>query len=329
MDQARSNRARDDDTAPSETFDFLLLPRFSMIAFASAVEPLRSANRMSGRKLYDWRVHSVDGKGVRASNGLEVMPDAGIAGKDRIATLFVVAGIDGYAHDDKRMLAWLRRLARGGARMGAICTGSHVLARAGLLDGYRATIHWEDLPAFAESNPDITVSHDIFEMDRNRCTCSGGTAALDMMLHLIAGAHGQELANQISEQFIHEPMRGPEQRQRAALQSRVTVSDPRVLAAIAAMELHLEDPLPLPAIARRSGLSIRQLERAFRRHLGRGPLRYYRELRLRHARHLLMQGEHSILGVALASGFTSPSHFARRYRELFSRSPRDERGMPR
>ncbi|MGH6719514.1 MAG: GlxA family transcriptional regulator [Alphaproteobacteria bacterium] len=326
MDRARSNPAYDDDAIQPETFSFLLLPRFSMIAFASAVEPLRSANRMSGRRLYDWRVYSADGKGVRASNGLEVVPDAGIAGTERIATLFVVAGIDGYAHDDRHVFAWLRRLARGGSRMGAICTASHVLARAGLLDGYRATIHWEDLPAFAEANPDITVSHDIFEIDRNRYTCSGGTAALDMMLHLIAGTHGRELANQISEQFIHEPMRGPEQSQRAALRSRVAVADPRVLAAIAAMESHLENPLTLPAIARRSGLSVRQLERAFRRHLGRAPLRYYRELRLNHARHLLMQGERSILGVALATGFTSPSHFARRYREYFNRSPREERG---
>jgi transcriptional regulator GlxA family with amidase domain len=323
MDLAHPDRARDGDTP--ETFDFLLLPRFSMIAFASAVEPLRSANRMSGRRLYDWRVHSVDGKGVRASNGLEVVPDAGMAGEQRIETLFVVAGIDGYTHDDRRMLAWLRRLARGGARMGAICTGSHVLARAGLLDGYRATIHWEDLPAFAEANPDVTVSHDIFEIDRNRHTCSGGTAALDMMLHLIGGTHGKELANAISEQFIHEPMRGPDQNQRTSPPSSVAVADPRVMAAIAAMTAHIETPLSLPAIARRSGLSIRQLERAFRRHLGRGPLRYYREMRLVHARHLLMQGERSILGVALATGFTSPSHFSRRYREYFARSPSEER----
>jgi transcriptional regulator GlxA family with amidase domain len=244
---------------------------------------------------------------------------------ERFPTMYVVAGIDGYGFDDKRTFAWLRRLARNGCRMGAICTGSHVLAKAGLLDGYRATIHWEDVPALAEAHPDVAVTHDIFEIDRNRMTCSGGTAALDMMLHVIAVSHGQELAGQISEQFIHEQIRAPRQRQRTTVQSRLGVNDAKLIAAVAAMESHLEDPLPMPAIARRAGVSTRQLERAFRRHLGRGPLRYYHELRLNQARMLLMQGGHSILSVALATGFTSASHFSRRYREYFSRSPREER----
>ena len=325
MDRAHSTRTRDAEGSAAEAIGFLLVPQFSMLAFASAVEPLRSANRMSGRKLYDWRLFSPDGKAVGASNGIEVRADAAMASVDRYPILFVVAGIDGYAYEDKRVFAWLRRLARNGTRMGAICTGSHVLAKAGLLDGYRATIHWEDLPAFAEASPDVIVTHDIFEIDRNRFTCSGGTASLDMMLHLIALAHGHELAGQISEQFIHEQMRGPEQRQRTTLQSRVGVNDARLLAAIATMETHLEDPLPLPTIARRAGLSTRQLERSFRRHLGRAPSRYYREIRLNQARLLLMQGGHSVLSVALATGFTSASHFSRRYREYFSRSPREER----
>ncbi|MEX2650466.1 MAG: GlxA family transcriptional regulator [Alphaproteobacteria bacterium] len=323
---AHRDKAGIEVEAPPETMGFFLVPQFSMIAFASAVEPLRSANRMSGHKLYSWRVFSADGGPVTASNGLDVVPDDGIDSVDRFPTMVVVAGIDGYTYDDRRVLAWLRRLARKGCRMGAICTGSHVLAKAGLLDGYRATIHWEDLPAFAEANPDVIVSHDLYEIDRNRFTCSGGTAALDLVLHMIALAHGQELAGQVGEQFIHEQIRGPQQRQRMTVQSRIGVSDPKLIAAIAAMETHLEDPLPLPAIARRAGLSTRQLERRFRHHLGRGPLRYYRELRLNHARALLMQGGHSILSVAMAAGFTSASHFARRYREYFSRSPREERG---
>lgn len=317
-------RAPNGESAP-ELVGFLLIPQFSMLAFASAVEPLRSANRMSGRRLYAWRLFSADGRPVRASNGIEVMPDAAMGSIDRFPTLHVVAGIDGYGYEDKRTFAWLRRLARNGCRMGAICTGSHVLARAGLLDGYRATIHWEDLPAFAEAHPEVTVSHDIFEIDRNRLTCSGGTAALDMMLHVIAMSHGQGLASQISDQFIHEVIRAPEQRQRAAAPSRLGITDPKLAAAVAAMESHLEDPLPMAAIARRAGVSTRQLERAFRRHLGRGPLRYYHELRLNQARLMLMQGGNSVLSVAMATGFTSASHFSRRYRAYFSRSPRDER----
>ena len=310
----------------AELVGFLVVPQFSMLAFASAVEPLRAANRMSGQELYRWRILSTDGCPVRASNGIDIKVDGAASAIDRLPTLYVVAGIDGHRFDDRRAFAWLRRLARNGCRMGAICTGSHVLAKAGLLDGYRATIHWEDLPAFAETHPDVVATHDLFEIDRNRLTCSGGTAALDMMLHVIAMAHGQALARQISDQFIHERMRAPEQTQRASAPSRLGVTDPKLIAAVAAMESHLEEPLPMAAIARRAGLSTRQLERAFRRHLGRAPLRYYHELRLNQARLMLMQGGNTVLSVALATGFASASHFSRRYRAYFSRSPREERG---
>ncbi|MBM3585094.1 MAG: GlxA family transcriptional regulator [Alphaproteobacteria bacterium] len=313
------------DHGQTEQVGFLLVDQFSMLAFASAVEPLRSANRMSGRRLYDWRIFSPDGGPVRASNGIPVVPDTAVTAVDRLPTLYVVAGIDGHGFEDKRTFACLRRLARRGCRMGAICTGSHVLAKAGLLDGYRATIHWEDLPAFAEAHPDVTVTHDIFEIDRNRLTCSGGTAGLDMMLHVIAVSHGQALAAQISDQFIHQQIRTPESGQRPTVQSRLGVSDPKLIAAVAAMESHLESPLPMAVIAKRAGLSTRQLERAFRRQFGRGPLRYYHELRLNQARLLLMQGENSVLSVAMATGFTSASHFSRRYRAYFNRSPREER----
>jgi transcriptional regulator GlxA family with amidase domain len=327
--RARKPAGRFEPIAVPETVGFFLVPRFSMLAFASAVEPLRSANRMSGRTLYRWRLVSIDGRPVKASNGIEVRPDSGIADAAPMTTLFVCAGIDANRWEDRRLFAWLRRLARSGTRLGAICTGSHMLAKAGLLDGYAATIHWEDLPGFAEAHPAVQVSHELYKLDRSRLTCSGGTAALDMMLHLIALGHGQELAGQVSEQFIHDRIRGPRQQQRMTLQSRLGVSEPRLIAAIAAMEESLEEPLDLPAVAARVDLSIRQLERLFRRHLGRGPLRYYRELRLNHARLMLMQGGSSILSVALATGFTSAAHFARRYRETFGRSPREERAGAR
>ena len=328
MNEVRARRGNGQVERPvePESIGFFLVPQFSMLAFASAVEPLRSANRMSGRSLYAWRLFSVDGRSVKASNGIEVTPDSGIAGVDRLPTLLVCAGIDANRYEDRRLFAWLRRLARNGTRLGAICTGSHMLAQAGLLDGYRATIHWEDLPGFADTHPAVTVSHELYMLDRNRLTCSGGTAALDMMLHLIALAHGQELAGQVSEQFIHDQIRGPRQQQRMTLESRVGVSEPKLIGAIAVMESHLEEPLPLPGVAMRVGLSTRQLERLFRRYLGRRPLRYYRELRLNHARLMLLQGGQSILSVALATGFTSAAHFARRYREAFGRSPREERG---
>jgi transcriptional regulator GlxA family with amidase domain len=311
--------------AAPRVYSFFLVPNFSMMAFTAAVEPLRSANRMSGSQLYSWRVISKDGRPISASNRLQVVADAAIADVDACESLFVCAGIDAHRYDDRQVLAWLRRIARQGGMVGSLCTGTHLLARAGLLNGYRCTIHWEDLEAFADEHPELEVTDDIFEIDRNRITCSGGTAALDLMLHMITLEHGAELAGKVSEQFIHERIREAHDHQRMALQSRVGVSDPKLLSAIAEMEANLEEPLPLPDIAEAVGLSTRQLERLFKKHLGRTPSRYYRELRLHHARLMLMQGSASILSIALAAGFVSASHFSRRYREYFGRTPREER----
>ena len=311
--------------AAPETFTFFLVPDFSMMAFTAAVEPLRSANRMSGATLYRWQVVSRDGRPVRASNGLEVVANRGMAEVGSCDTLLVCAGVDARRFEDRETMGWLRRIARQGGVVGSLCTGTHLLARAGLLGGYRCTIHWEDLESFMDGHPELEVTDEIFEIDRNRITCSGGTAALDLMLHLITLQHGAELAGKVSEQFIHERIRESHDHQRMALQSRVGVSDPKLLAAIGAMEANLEEPLALPQVADAVGLSTRQLERLFKKHMSRTPSRYYREIRLHHARLMLMQGSSSILSVALAAGFVSASHFSRRYREYFGRTPREER----
>ncbi len=312
-------------TVSVRTFTFLLIPDFSMMAFTAAVEPLRSANRMSGVEHYRWRIVSRDGLPVRASNGLEIVAHHAMADVAACDTLFVCSGIDAHLFDDRPVMAWLRKLARQGCVMGSLCTGTHILARAGLIRGHRCTIHWEDFDSFSEEHPDIDVSDDLFEIDRMRITCSGGTAALDLMLHLITLDKGAELAGRVSEQFIHERIREAGDHQRMALKSRTGVNDAKVLAAISEMESNLEEPLTIPEIAAGVGLSTRQLERLFVRHLGRAPSRYYRELRLHHARMMLMQGSTSILSTALAAGFVSASHFSRRYRELFGRPPREER----
>ncbi|MGF1611051.1 MAG: GlxA family transcriptional regulator [Kiloniellales bacterium] len=311
-----------------QLFGFLLMPRFSMLAFTSAVEPLRAANRLAGRSLYRWQVLSKDGRPVAASNGIEVVPQAAMAEVDRLPNLLVVAGIDAQLLRDESDLAWLRRLARQGCRMGALSTGAYVLARAGLLNGRRVTVHWENLDGFREDFPDIEVSGELYEIDGNRLTCSGGTAALDLMLSLIGLDHGRELAVQVAEQFIHERIRDNHDQQRMGLRSRLGISHPKLLRVIALMEEHLEEPLTRRELARRAGLSTRQLERLFRRYLSRTPTRYYLELRLHRARALLKQTALSVLDVGLACGFVSASHFSKCYREFFNRTPREERLPP-
>ncbi|MFQ5783741.1 MAG: GlxA family transcriptional regulator [Alphaproteobacteria bacterium] len=304
---------------------FLLVPNFSMMAFTSAIEPLRCANRLSGERLYNWTLISKDGAPVAASNGIAIMPNAAIGDGGNYPTVFVCAGMDVHLYRDKDVFSWLRRLARQGAQIGALCTGSHILARAGLLNGHRCTIHWENIPGFVEEFPDIEITTELFENDRNRLTCSGGTAPLDMMLHMISLRHGYDLAASVSDQFIHDRIRSPNDNQRMALQSRLGVRDAKLLSVISQMEANLEEPLSRRSLAKSVSLSTRQLERLFRKHLNSTPKHYYLELRLRRSRQFLLQTSMSVLGVALACGFVSASHFSKCYREYYGRTPRDER----
>lgn len=312
----------------THAFGILIVPNFSMMAFTSAVEPLRAANRLSGRELYAWRLVSKNGEAVASSSGIEVVPHDSIETVASLPNLIVVAGLNAHNMDDKQVSAWLRRLERQGCRIGALSTGSYFLARAGLLDGYRCTIHWENLAGFQEDFRDLEITEELYEIDRNRLTCSGGTAALDMMLSLIGLEHGRDLATQVAEQFIHERIRDNHDQQRMGLRSRLGISNSKLLAVIALMEQHLEDPMPRAELARQAGMSTRQLERLFRKYLAKTPTRYYLELRLYRARLLLVQTSMPVLDVALACGFVSASHFSKCYREFFHKTPREERLVP-
>ncbi|MGB1181484.1 MAG: GlxA family transcriptional regulator [Candidatus Puniceispirillaceae bacterium] len=304
---------------------FLLIPNFSMLAFASALEPLRAANRMSGDTLFSWIVASPDGMQSRASNHVktEVDGDSTILADCHI--VFVCAGLDVKAQSDKSILNMLRRLDRQGAVIGAICTGTYLMAAAGLLDDRRCTIHWENIDGLAEEFPLLEITNELFEIDDTRITCSGGTASLDMILYMIGQIHGQTLAAQVSDQFIHDRIRDPSDRQRMELRSRLGVSHPKLLAVVDYMEQGLEEPLSQTELAQKANLSTRQLERLFRKYLSTTPTRYYLNLRLARARHLLRQTSMSILSIALACGFVSASHFSKCYREVYGRTPRAER----
>ena len=308
-----------------QEFGYLVLPQFSLLNLGSAMDPLRAANRLSGRRLYSWRVISMAGAQVPASNGVDIVVNATLSEIERIANLIVVAGMEPQRYAQPAVLARLRRLARTGCRLGAVSTGSYVLAKAGLLEGYRCTIHWESLSAFREAFPELDATQELYEIDRDRITCSGGTAAIDLMLRLIGLEHGRDLATAVAEQFIHSQIRDKQEPQRMALRSRLGAAHPKLLAVVGLMEEHLEDPLPRSDLARRVGLSTRQLERLFRSYLRRTPTRYYLELRLQRARGLLTQSSMSVLDVAMACGFVSASHFSKCYRDYFKRTPREDR----
>lgn len=304
---------------------FVLLPEFTMIGFSAGVEPFRLANRISDKCLYACDAYSIDGAPVKASNGMSVNVDGALEATDGLETVFVCGGINAKNHITKPLVQKLRRLASHGTGIGAICTGTEVLAAAGLLDGYSCTIHWENLPSFMEEYPDLNVVQELFEIDRNRYTCAGGTAALDMALRLIARQYDAQTAADVADQLIHHRIRDGHEGQRMELRTRLGVSHPKLLAVIDQMEKSIEEPVNCSDLAIAVGLSTRQLERLFRKYLGTAPTKYYLGLRLSRARFLLRQTSLPILSVALACGFVSASHFSKCYREHFTQTPSQER----
>ncbi len=308
---------------------FLLVPSFSMIAFSSAIEPLRLANRIEGQDAFSWRVLSADGKPVMASNGVEVAVHGSFADLGGATAAIVCSGVDVQTFDHRELTARLRALASRGVPVGAVCTGTYVLARAGLLDDHRCTIHWENQDSLREQFPEIDVTEELFEIDRTRFTCAGGTAAIDMMLALIARQLGQEVASGVTDQLIHHRMRDGDERQRMELRSRLGVAHPKLISVVGEMERCIEQPLSCVDLAEGAGLSTRQLERLFRKYIGQVPTRYYLGLRLARARQLLLQTSMPILSIGLACGFVSASHFSKCYSEHFDRTPSQERRTSR
>ena len=295
------------------------------MVFAAAIEPLRAANRVTGLPLFEWRLYSRDGAPVRASTGIDIAVHGSVRVAIAADLLLVCAGTPDAGAGDQTLCKWLRTVARGGAALGGISLGAYALAHAGLLDGRRCALHWESQAAFAEKFPRVRTTNDIFVIDADRYTCSGGTAALDMMLQLIATRHDRALANDVSEQFIHPRIRGTHDQQRMAVQSRLGVANRKLIEAVGMMENAIEDPRDVRDIAAAIGLSPRQLERLFAKYLKVNPSRYYLELRLDRARVLLGQTTRPILDVAVACGFASASHFSRCYRTRYGCKPSDER----
>ncbi len=305
---------------------FLLIPDFAVLAYACAMEPYRAANALAERELYAWRHISPDGRPVRASSGLSFLPDQGTDQPSKVDDLIVCAGGNPAAFDDAATFAWLRTEAARGIRLGGVSGGPEILARCGLLDQHRCTAHWEYIPGMRERYPNLLVTRSLYEIDRDRCTCSGGTAALDMAVALIAAEYGRPLSNAVAEWFLHTRPRAADEPQRMSLRERYEVRHPGLLRVLAAMEEALEAPVSRAALAALASVSVRQLERLFTEQLGTSIGRHYLALRLDHARRLLRQTSLSVIETALACGFSNAAHFSRAYRARFGIPPRGEQG---
>lgn len=304
----------------------VLAPRFSLMAFASSVEPLRGANLVSGKTLYRWTHLSPEGGTVTSGGGLEVVAlPLPAAPETEFDMIVVCGGLGSETYQNERLNAFLRRAARHNVIVGSLSTASFILASAKLLESRRCTVHWDYLEAFREKFPGLDVVNELFVIDRGTFTCAGGTVAMDVMLHLVRQRQGGAFASAVADQFLSGAMRQPGNAQRMPLQSRLEVFDSTVVSAVETMEGAIEHPLKLSQIARRVGVSPRQLERLFRRTLGCSPTSYYIRTRLERARSLLRHTTLSVLEVALSCGFTSPSHFTRAYRQHFKVVPSADR----
>ena len=314
------------DGSKPKRYVYVLLENFTLLSFASSLECLRIANRMAGKDVYTWTLLSEDGNPVTCSAGTTFNVDGDLCELQRDDVIFLVSGIDVQKVTTKKVLGWLRREARKGLNIGGLCTAGYVLAKAGLLDGKRATIHWENADSFAEEFDEVELSKSVFAIDGNRMTTAGGTSSIDLMLKLIANDHGEQLANLVADQQIYSSIRTDQDTQRLSVPTRIGVRHPKLLMVIQMMEANIEEPISPSILAKDVGMSTRQLERLFRRYLNRSPKRYYMELRLQKARNLLMQTDMSVINVALACGFASPSHFSKCYRAHYDTTPYRERG---
>ena len=304
--------------AATQHFVFALVDDFTHIAFACGVDPLRIANLISGKPLYRWSYASLDGQTARSSDDTHIQTHHRFDALPECDRLFLLSGINMQSKDHGDLLAAVRRKLRlSETRIGALCSGSWILAKGGFLDGQKAAIHWDYHDSFMEQFPDVTLVRNVFVADERHITASGGTATADLMLHLIARDHGLELSVAVAGQMVYNAVRESTAAQKVSLQSRNGMRNSHLSAAIASMAGRMDDPWPPSAIARGPGISTRQLERLFGKCLNTSPKKYYIEMRLERARNLLLQTEMSVIDVAMACGFDSAGHFSRTYRTAY------------
>ena len=307
-------------------FVFVLMENFTLLSFSSALDALRIANRMSGKTLYEWTFIGENEEVVSCSAGTQFKLDNSLIELHRDDTILLCGGTSIQEATTKKLIGWLRREARRGLTIGGLCTAAYPMAKAGLLDEKKATIHWENQDSFAEEFLEVELTKTVFVCDGNRYTTAGGTSSIDLLLKIIADEHGEELANAVADQMIYSSIRTDQDTQRLSVPTRIGVRHPKLSKVIQMMEINIEEPISPSILAKDVGMSTRQLERLFRRYLDRSPKRYYMELRLQKARNLLMQTDMSVINVALACGFASPSHFSKCYRAHYDTTPYRERG---
>ncbi|MGO3859465.1 GlxA family transcriptional regulator [Neisseriaceae bacterium CLB008] len=304
---------------------FIVLDGFSMIAFSNAIEAFRMANYVRQQELYHFHVAGLVGSHSLASNNIAVIHTAQMHQLLTCDLVFVCGGFDLQKLNNHSLKTWLQRLAQQSIPLGGLCTGSYALADAGLMSNYQASIHWENMLTAKEKFKHVQFNLTIFTIDRDRYTCSGGSAPLDLCINIVKLHHGRKLSEEIAEQFTLSTLRKEDELQHIPLPVQNNSGYNYVIEALALMDANLEDPLPIRELAQFLNISVRQLERWFKTYFSKPPQQYYTELRLQHAKRLLKQTNMSIMDISLACGFSNPSSFSKAYRSQFQLTPRATR----
>lgn len=309
----------------AQKIHFLLVPGFSLFGLTSMLDPLRHANRTQGQVIYEWQLISENGGLIGSSDSIEIMSHTSIKEVDKCETLIICAGNDPQRAISAPLLGFIRQQSHFGADIGCQDTGAYIAASAGVLDGYRATMHWENHETSREAFPKVNFVQELLVIDRKRFSCPGALSGLDMMLYLISTQYGQELATKVADELVYTHQREHSEPQRRSLQVRLDSRNTNLIEAVHLMEQNIEEPLLITELALHVGVSGRELERLFKRYLKQTPKAFYRQLRLEKARWMLQQTKDSVTSIATACGFISLSHFTRCYQQQFSKLPSKER----
>ncbi len=300
--------------------DILLFDRFSNHCLANALEPFRAANTLAKRQAYHWQIYTLDGSPVVSSSGISVVPGGALKELRADGMLFVISS---YGYRDLDTPKTRRGLRAAAARSDVVVgmdTGAWLMAATGLLDGRRATIHWDLIDSFAERFLAVNVVKERFVADGNRITCGGATTAFEVVLDMIRRQQGEALRLDVAALFMHE-LAGVSVKRDGSPRSRLSAR------AMTLMQENIEHPLSVNRIAEILGCTQKQLERRCIAEFGAPPFRIYRHLRLAAARRLLENSDLPIAEVALRIGYANASAMTRAFRWEFGLAPRAMRKL--
>ena len=303
----------------------LVLPESSMMCVASVLEPIRAANRVAGKKLYEWQLTSLTGEPVTMTCDVPLAIDTQFNEHSRGDLLIIIGGFNQVSHVSSSALAQIRKAASSFSTIAGVEAGSWVVARTGLLNGYQATTHWEDFEAFTDQFPEIDVKLDRFVVDGKCMTCGGASPAFDMLLNMIRKRNGPAIAMEVASVFVYDEAHSQFDAQPLVSLGRLAKQDARLEQAVRLMEKWIEQPLPVAAIAKRVDVSSKTLEAVFKKHVGMTPGRFYLNLRLKSANRMVNDSNLTLREIAVRSGFNSLSAFSRAYTQNFGAAPRTVR----